>query len=134
MALDLWRFKKASNDKGLKIFNQCQSLASKFGTNKKERVYILSVEIPPIEGSQIVYAELQKNLMSPGYSLIVKKCRFCKTDHVHSGYEGHRSAHCFNRRTGKPLPISGYILKIDWSNPVNQALRKDYLEFLKTKE
>lgn len=84
------------------------------------------VQIPPVEGQIIVYANLQKNRFSPGYSLIVKKCKFCKMEHVHSGQEGHRSAHCFNRRTGRPLPISGYIVKVDWSNPKNEALREDY--------
>lgn len=89
------------------------------------------VEIPPIKGSQILYADLQKNRFSPGYSLVVKKCAFCKMEHVHSGYEGHRSAHCFNRRTGEKIPIGGYVLKIDWSKPKNAAIRKEYEEAIK---
>lgn len=86
----------------------------------------MNLIIPSIENEKIMYANIQKNRYSGGYSLIVKKCPNCKMEHVHSGEEGHRSAHCFDRRTGKQLPIGGYTLKVDWSNKKNAALREEY--------
>lgn len=78
---------------------------------------------------RVVYANLQKNKMSSGYSLIVKKCQFCKREHVHSGEEGHRVAHCFDKKTGKSLPVAGYDLRVDWNKPKNAALREEYAAF-----
>lgn len=89
----------------------------------------MNLQIPAPENDQIVYADVQKNRYSGGYSLIVKKCRFCKTEHVHSGEEGHRSAHCFDRRTGRAIPITGYTLKADWSKPKNRKLQEEYMAF-----
>ena len=76
--------------------------------------------------NETLYAKIQKNRFSKGYSLIIKKCAYCKMEHIHSGEEGHRVAHCFDKKTGRGIAIEGYFVKVDWDQPKNQALREEY--------
>lgn len=101
--------------------------------NIEKGVDHMKLSMPEDKKTHIIYADLQKNRYSDGFSLIVKKCELCKMEHIHSGEEGHRSAHCFDKKTGKALPVDGYTLKIDWSNKKNAALREEYETFMASK-
>jgi len=82
------------------------------------------------ENTETLYADLQKNRYSPGYSLIVKRCPYCKMEHIHSGEQGHRAAHCFDKKTGKKIGITGYFVEVDWTKRKNMQQRKEYEDLL----
>jgi hypothetical protein len=75
-------------------------------------------------------ADLYRSPYSNQVSLVVKKCIYCGMQHNHGVGEGHRVAHCFDKKTGKSLRVGGYTLKIDWRNEKNQSLREEYEMYL----
>ncbi len=81
-------------------------------------------------GGRILYADIKKSSYSNRFLLVVMKCPICGMRHNHSGEEGHRSAHCFDKKTGRSLPVGGYTLKVDWDNPKNVEQRAAYEHFL----
>lgn len=80
--------------------------------------------------SNVMLADLYRSPYSNKISLVVKKCRYCGMQHNHGVGEGHRVAHCFDKKTGKSLRVGGYSLEIDWSKEANRLLQEEYEIYL----
>lgn len=86
------------------------------------------------ENNETLYADIQESKFSRNnFFLVIKKCPYCKMEHVHSGEQGHRAAHCFDKKTGKKIAVDGYFVEVDWNEQKNIQQRDEYENFLERK-